>query len=155
MIMMKRTLASLSLVLLVCACASSSTDSVKPPPIAPPTMELAQLADPSLITRGSVQLRYTLAVTNNADEQLTLRRVELRTVGGGLYQLPNRSINVTLVIPPHSTEIAPFTLWGNGNGSVAMHAVEPTTLRGMAYFDSPSGLFQQHFEATLDLAGAR
>ena len=94
-----------------------------------------------------------LEITNNADQQLTLRRIELRSTSGGFYQLPNRSAQFTLVIPPHSSEVAKFTMWGNATGSMRTHVSEPTTLRGVAYFDSAAGPMQKGFTTTIDLAG--
>lgn len=148
---MKRLL--IVLLLATAACSSSSPNPRSNFPA--PDLVLGQNAEAGdfLYSSGPIQLRYALEITNNANEQLTLRRVELRTIGGGLYVLPNRSQNVELVVAPHSTGTATFTMWGTANGSMRSHVSEPTTLRGVAYFDSPSGPMQKLFSATIDLAG--
>ena len=76
----------------------------------------------------------------------------LRTIGGGLYQLPLRSQNVELVVAPHSTGTAQFTMWGTANGSMRQHVAEATTLRGVAYFESAAGPMQKLFTTTIDIA---
>jgi hypothetical protein len=142
----------LVLLMFVVACSSSNSPNAHFPA---PDLELGQAAEAGdfLYSSGPISLRYALQVTNNADEQLTLRRVELRTIGGGLYQLPLRSQNVELIVAPHSTATAQFTMWGTANGSMRQHVAEPTTLRGVAYFESAAGPMQKLFTTTIDLAG--
>ena len=139
-------------VLLLAACASSKDGK---PAFPQPELHLGQANEPSdfLYSNGTVRLRYALEITNNADQQLTLRRIELRSTSGGYYQLPTRSEQFNLAIPPHSTETATFTMWGTATGSMRTHVVEPTTLRGVAYFDTPTGPMQKLFTSTIDLAG--
>ncbi|MEA2569278.1 MAG: hypothetical protein QOI24_1279 [Acidobacteriota bacterium] len=141
------------IVLLLAACASSSKDGK--PAFPQPELQLGQANEPSdfLYSNGTVRLRYALEITNNADQQLTLRRIELRSTSGGYYQLPTRSEMFNLAIPPHSTETATFAMWGTATGSMRTHVVEPTTLRGVAYFDTPTGPMQKLFTSTIDLAG--
>jgi hypothetical protein len=147
---MKKRLAVL--VLLLAACASSKDGK---PAFPQPDLQLGQANEPSdfLYSNGTVRLRYALEITNNADQQLTLRRIELRSTSGGFYQLPTRSEMFNLAIPPHSTETATFAMWGTATGSMRTHVVEPTTLRGVAYFDTPTGPMQKLFTSTIDLAG--
>jgi hypothetical protein len=142
----------LVVLLFAVACASSNDGK---PGAAQPEVTLGQANEASdfLYSNGPVQLSYALQVTNNADQQLTLRRIELRSTSGGFYQLPNSSSQFTLVIPPHSTETATFTMWGSATGSMRTHVSEPTTLRGVAYFDSATGPMQKGFTTTIDLAG--
>ena len=142
----------LAVVLFAVACSSSNGGK---PGFPQPEVRLGQANDPSdfLYSNGPVRLRYALEITNTADQQMTLRRVELRSTSGGFYQLPNRSEQFNFVIPPHSTETATFTMWGTATGSMRTHVSEPTTLRGVAYFDTPGGPIQRGFTTTIDLAG--
>jgi hypothetical protein len=142
----------LVVLLLAAACASSKDGK---PSFPQPDLRLGQANESSdfLYSNGPVRLRYALEITNNADQQLTLRRVELRSTSGGFYQLPNRSEQFNVVIAPHSTETATFTMWGTATGSMRTHVVEPTTLRGVAYFDTPGGPMQKGFTSTIDVAG--
>jgi hypothetical protein len=141
----------LIVILLAAACASSSPNGRFPSP----DLKLGQIGEASdfLYSNGPVNLRYELQITNNADQQLTLRRVEMRSTSGGLYQLPTRSEQFAFVIPPNSTETAVFNFWGTATGSMRAHVPEPTTLRGVAYFDSPAGPIQKPFNATIDITG--
>src|SRR5205823_4822058 len=71
--------------LLLAACASSQQDSSGPPV----TVQLAQLNGTSNIFYypGPVNVQYQVAVNNPTDQQITLRRLDLRTEGFGAYAL--------------------------------------------------------------------
>ena len=89
---------------------------------------------------GPINLQYDIMVTNSSDQPLTLRRIELRTVGAGAYSLRNDSTPVNLAIPPGGTVSKMINAWGYARGG-NLAAEEPVTLRAIAYFDGPTGSF--------------
>ena len=89
---------------------------------------------------GPINLQYDILVTNSSDQPLTLRRIELRTVGAGAYSLRNDSTPVNLAIPPGGTVSKMINAWGYARGG-NLAAEEPVTLRAIAYFDGPTGSF--------------
>lgn len=118
-----------------------------------PDVTIAQVADSAniLFSRGPVNLRYILTVHNNSGESITLQRVDLRTFGGGLYNLPNRSTNLTTPIAGNATVEVPLSVWGTATGSLTRRVPEPTTLRGVLYYATAGGVNQKSFTETIDL----
>lgn len=98
--------------------------------------------------RGPVNLQYQLTITNPLDESITLRRITLRTEGGGAYRLrvddPAR-----LVINPESTVTLNLSAWGIASGGF-MRSEIPVDMVVQLWFDRPNGKgFVKQFVAYL------
>ena len=89
---------------------------------------------------GPISLQYDVLVSNSSDQPLTLRRIELRTIGSGAYSLRNESTPMNLAIPPGGEVSKTISAWGYARGG-NLAAEEPVTLRAIAYFEAPSGSF--------------
>ncbi|MGA8808299.1 MAG: hypothetical protein WB973_10515 [Thermoanaerobaculia bacterium] len=86
--------------------------------------------------RGPVNLQYQLAIKNPSNEPLTLRRIDLSTMGPGAYSLRTGATPISRTIPPNSAVAINLSAWGQSAGGF-LRSEEPVTIRGVAYFDSP------------------
>lgn len=139
---MKRAL--IVAVLFLGACASSQNEVVKPPP----QIDVVQVYGPSDIpySRGqeSVLGEYAFRVANPANVPITLRRIELSSLGGGTIALRREDRAFTRTINPGSAEVvsvnARVYFRTTSSGSPTN---EPLTIRAVLYFDSPNGSFRR------------
>lgn len=98
-------------------------------------------------TRSGVPVDYRLQIDNSSDYPITLRSVEIETVGlSGAYSMKRVRHSFAEVIPPRATATLNVRAWvqrlqetegGQASGSVM--------LRGVARFDSPAGPLRRAF----------
>ncbi|HXH39617.1 MAG TPA: hypothetical protein VNN08_13380 [Thermoanaerobaculia bacterium] len=114
--------------------ASSSSDAPKI------DIRLAQTSMPvdTFYFRGPVSLQYQLTIANPTSQQVTLRRLDLSTVGPGAYSLRTGATPITRTIRPNGTTTITLSTWGRASGG-DLRSEEPVTVRGIAYFDTPNG----------------
>src|SRR5438132_647738 len=86
--------------------------------------------------RGPVNLQYQLAIANPSNEPVTLRRIDLSTIGPGAYSLRTGATPITRAIPPNGAVTINLSAWGHASGGF-LRSEEPVTIHGIAYFDSP------------------
>jgi hypothetical protein len=84
--------------------------------------------------RGPINIQYRLTVSNPTDQPVTLRRLELSTLGPGSYSLRTGSSPVTRTIPPNGTTSLTLSAWGRSSGGY-LRSQEPVSIRGVAYFE--------------------
>jgi hypothetical protein len=129
------------------SCASSKQAGSKPK-IPEPGIGIEQTVGPAQLgyPYGPIEVKYDLGVQNNAPETITLIRIDIQSInpGGGAYSLRHNFYNFKQPIPPNSIGVVSFWAkafsWGRG-----MREMEPVSVRGVAYFESPSGAFQKIF----------
>ena len=127
------------------SCASSSSSKAKVPE---PGIGIEQTVGPAQLgyPYGPMEVKYDLAVQNNAPETITLIRIDVQSINpsGGAYTLRHSFYNFKQAIPPNSIGVVTFWAkafsWGRG-----LRESEPVSLRGVAYFESASGTFQKVF----------
>lgn len=125
------------------ACSSSS--SAGNAKIIMPDIQLQQLVGPAELNypQGMVDLQFALAVKNNSGEPITLRRVEIMTLGGGgAYTLRREFYNFDKTIGANQTDGVAFWAHAYVRGMSLIQA-EPVNVRAVAHFESPSGNFQK------------
>jgi hypothetical protein len=144
---MKRFAAAVALIALFASCASSKqgTPKVKIPE---PGIGIEQEVGPAQLNYpyGPIEVKYNFAVQNNAPHPITLIRIDIQTINpsGGAYSLRREFHNFRQEIPPNS--VAVVTFWARGFGwGRGPRETEPVSVRGIAYFESPNGTFQQVF----------
>ena len=127
---MRVTIAAAVLSLILGACASS-TDSTGPNL----TLHLEQASGlPDMFYfRGPISLQYRLT-----SSPLTLRRLDLRSLGTGAYSIRTGSTPITQTIAPNGTTTIPLSAWGYAAGGY-LRSEEPVTIRGVAYFETADG----------------
>jgi hypothetical protein len=147
---MKHTAIILLLASTALACSSGS--NVK---VIRPEVELVQLVGPGDVAMGSgiMQIQFGLRVSNRASEPITLRRVEMSSVGRGAYVLRREFHPFNKVIRPEQYEDVTFWSRGFVYGSRFEPSNEPVTVRAILFFESPDGPFQQIVQRNLDQFG--
>ena len=130
------------------ASCSSSQSGKQKVNIPEPGIGLQQEVGPRQLNYpyGRIEVKFNLGVRNNAQTPITLIRVDIATLNpeGGAYALRRDFYNFREIIPPNSERVVSF--WAKafsfGRG---LRENEPVTIRGIAYFESPSGTFQKIF----------
>ena len=143
---MRRALLLLSI--LFASCATSKSGQPKAPALPEPGIGIEQVVGPAELgyPYGPIEVKYNIAVQNNASITMTLTRIDLQTEGpaGGAYSLRRDSYNFHQDIPPNSVGVVTFWAkamsWGRG-----MRETEPVTVRGIAHFSTANGFTQKVF----------
>ncbi len=94
--------------------------------------------------RGPVNVQYRLQIANPTSQTYTLRRLNLSTIGPGAYRLRTGDSPMKHTIPPNSTITIQLSTWANAAGGF-LRGSEPVDIRGIAYFEGPSGSFLKQF----------
>ena len=157
---MKQLLASVACAALI-ACGSSGSGAAVPTAekvvTAAPETELIQLVGPEELNwevseeLGQLELKYALRITNHASEPITLRQIQLRTVGmEGPYSIPQSSYFFREAVTPRDTRDIEFFVKAFSAGNrYRIDAQSPVSIRVIAYFEAPKGNFRQPFIANL------
>lgn len=146
---MKKSAILLSIVLVVSACASMQSDSGKGSAkvnVPEPDLQIRQLSSVPAAARqveGGLPVQYALAVRNHASGPITLKQINLVSMGYGAYDVPSTTRPFQAVIQPDQTSIVDFWVPANIQNASLVGANGPVTLRVTAYFDSPDGQFRQ------------
>lgn len=142
---MKYTLPIAAIVLLA-SCASSSPSSMTSSASNAVAVHLAQAGTPAetYYFRGPIPIEFQLTVTNPTNQPMTLRKLNLSTTGPGAYSLRTGDSTLNYTIPPNATTTIALSAWGRSAGGF-LRGGEPVNIRGIAYFDSPSGGFARQF----------
>lgn len=148
--MQKTTKSTLALVALfgLSSCASMQSDSGKGAAsvnIPKPDMQIQQLSSVPVAAahiEGGLPVQYALAVQNHASGPITLKQVNVTSMGYGAYDVPSTSRPFKAVIQPDQTQIVDFWVPANISNTSLVGANGPVTLRVTATFDSPDGQFQ-------------
>jgi hypothetical protein len=140
-IMRKVVFAALAIIAAV-ACASSKRAT-----IILPDLDIREVVGPSDMgyPRGIIEVQYEMVIANKSQEPLTLRRIEIQSVGSGGYFLRRGEIQrFNKTIAPGHYDTVTFWVRALSRGDT-LGGNEPVTVRGVAYFDSPVGPTQKFF----------
>ncbi|HEV7238908.1 MAG TPA: hypothetical protein VGQ36_06670 [Thermoanaerobaculia bacterium] len=150
------------LVAAVC-CALLACSSGGNAKIIHPELQFVQLKGPAEqnYPTGDIEVQYGIRIANRSSEPITLRRIQLRSVGlGGPYRLQTRTYFFERVIQPEKFE--DVTFWAKAvaeSDGMANDARAPVTVRAVVFFSSPAGGFRnvltQMLEQTGPLGGPR
>lgn len=152
---MKQLLASAACAALI-ACGSSGGAAVptaeKVGTVAPET-ELVQLIGPEQLNweDGQIEMKYALKVTNRAAEAITLRQIQIQTIGiEGPYTIPQSSYFFREPVTPGVTRPIEFFAKAYSEGNrYNIDAQAPVSIRIIAYFEAPQGNFRKAFITSL------
>ncbi len=131
--------------LLFAACSSNPKNDA--PPIG---VDLALANTPAniLYFAGPVNLQFAVTLTNPTDMPVTLRRLDLRTFGGGSFYMRAAGTPFHVEVKPHANTTVTMSAWGNSRGGMLAED-EPIQLQATAYFDSPKGAFVRLFNTVV------
>lgn len=119
--------------LVAAACASSNQGDIPVEVHAEPI----GLASDILFFPGPLSIQFLVTATNETNEAVTLRSIQLRTAGPGAFVLNSGSLSINKTIPPGST--GEFRVFANGRSLGGdIQSREPVSLRGNAIFSSKS-----------------
>lgn len=135
-----KKLIALSL-LVIAACATKPKVQLLQPEIA---IQQVPISSFLLQYSGPISVSYQMAVRNPSSEPITLRRLDLQVLGTGPYTIRRFPLTFKQVIAPDATEWVNFSVQAYSRGG-RLGVNEPLTLRGIAYFEAPSGQFHRMF----------
>jgi hypothetical protein len=140
-----RFLILLIVLLLLAACSSNPKNDA--PPIG---VDLALANTPTniLYFAGPVNLQFAVTLTNPTDMPVTLRRLDLRTLGGSSFYMRATGTPFHVEVKPHANTTVTMSAWGNSRGGMLAED-EPIQLQATAYFDSPKGPFVRLLNAVV------
>ena len=127
--------------------ACSSTSQGPKAAIPTPEFEIEQTFGPGDVgfPDGPIDVKYELRIVNRSTIPMTFKRLNLRTVNppGGAYTLtPPLEHPFNLQIPPNGEKTV--EMWAHARSyGVSMRDREPVTVKGVAYFDTPQGYYNQ------------
>ena len=137
---MRKSLAVIALVL-IGGCASQRNNG---PAVAQPQVSIDQLSSAPAVAEhetGGMPVQYRLSVTNTAQFPITLKRIDVQSVGSGAYDVNPTSLPYDVVIQMGATESVDFWVPATATVSVA-GANGAVALRVVTLYDSASGKFQ-------------
>jgi len=133
---------------LTAACSTMKSDSglgrskVKLPD---PTVSIKQISSVAFAARhveGNVPVQYILTVGNRSKEPITLKQVNVVSMGYGAYIVDQTSRPFTALIQPDTDSEVEFWVPTHIDDASIVGANGPVTLRLNLQFDSPVGQFQ-------------
>jgi hypothetical protein len=149
---MKQTLALLAIAVLA-GCASSAATSSNAPPLQLTLLQRGAPAADVFYFRGPVNIQYDLAIKNPTNDQYTLRRLDIQSIGQGAYRVRTGSQPMAQKVNPNGTTTVHLSTWGQSTGGF-ISSGEPVTVRVIAQFETPGGKsFQRVFTETLSQFG--
>ncbi len=131
---MKHLMAVLAATVLTTACASSSNSTPGPPDVQV-SIDQAAYQRPGA---GPTNVQYQVTVVNPTNDILTLKKLDLQSVGVGAYFIRTgpRAMNETVLANGIST--IGLSVWANARRGFA-GLNEPVTIRGVATFEDGHG----------------
>lgn len=154
---MKQLLASFACAALV-ACGSSRSGASVPTAekigTVEPETRLLQLVGPEQLNweSGQIEIKYALEVTNRAAETITLRQIQIETMGNeGPYYIPQSSYFFRQTVTPGEKRPIEFFAKALSDGNrYRIDAQSPVSVRIIAFFEAPQGNFRQTFITNLE-----
>ncbi|HEU4522528.1 MAG TPA: hypothetical protein VFT12_11025 [Thermoanaerobaculia bacterium] len=146
---MRKSAFLVAFLVVVVGCSSTRSDSGlgrTKVDIIKPEIDIAQISSLPTAARhvqGGIPVHYALRVGNRSAETITLKSVQVQSVGMGAYDVATTSRPFTTKIQPDQFEIVEFWVPANVSTSTIVGANGPVTLRATVYFDSPVGQFQE------------
>jgi hypothetical protein len=131
------------------ACSSMKSDSGlgnTRVSIIKPEIAIAQISSIPQAARhveGGIPVHFAMRVANRFGEAITLKSVNVQSVGVGAYDVASTSRPFKTKIQPDQEETVEFWVPANVGMSTIVGANGPVTLRATLYFDSPVGQFQE------------
>ena len=140
-----RKLIALSALLIAAACTSSNQVSLNAAHIPSPDVTIIGRTDLTNVptVASGVEAHFELRILNQAEIPITLRRVDLESLGGGGIAIQSKNRLYDTVIQPHtaqSVDVMTTAFINDPNGFVGR---SPVQIRMTALFDSSQGSLQK------------
>lgn len=141
------------------ACGSTSDSGAAAAPtaealgIARPDTSLLQLVGPEQLNweAGLIEMKYALRIHNNAADPITLRQIQIKTVGqeGPYYVPPSSYFFREAINAGAARDVEFFAKAHSGGDRYRIDAQSPVAIRIIAYFETSGGNFRQTFITNL------
>jgi hypothetical protein len=145
--------------LVACGSSGDSAKSMKALPTAAeigtaePDTQLIQMVGPEQLNweSGEIELKYALQVTNHAADPITLRQIQIQSVGvEGPYSIPASSYFFRKAVAAGDTTAIEFYAKALSEGNrYRIDAESPVAIRIIAFFEAPKGNFRKAFITNL------
>jgi hypothetical protein len=152
-----KQLAVVAACLLTLSCSSSNPNTGAE--VTPPEIRFVQLVGPEQLNwpAGEFEVKYGMRIANNANEQITLRHVELTPASSeGAYIVRQQRYSFDQKIGAQATQDVTFwaKAWSADRARYNISAQSPITVRGIAFFDTATGSFRKVFIGQLSQAAS-
>jgi len=89
---------------------------------------------------GGIPVSFRMQVTNRASIPITLKRVEVTSIGeAGGYQVPQSQVPFNVILTPGASSSVNFTIAAVSTGMNVTGVNEPVTIRVTSVYDSAEG----------------
>jgi hypothetical protein len=151
-----RTAIAFSALLIAAACTSGNQVSQNAAHIPLPEITIIGRTDLTNVpaVASSIEAHFEFRIVNQADVPITLRRIDLDSLGGGGIGIQSRNRPFNIVIQPHTVGSADFMTTAFINDPNNFSARSPVQIRGVVLFDSPAGSLQKVVQQQVRPEGA-
>jgi LEA14-like dessication related protein len=136
---------ALATLIIAAACASGTSISQKAAHIPLPDIIIigrTDLTDVPALPSG-VAVHFEFRITNQADIPITLRHIDLVSLGGGGINIESKNRPYNTVIQPHTAQSVDFVTTALINDPTSFSGRSPVQIRATALFDSADGSLQK------------
>ncbi|HEX3579780.1 MAG TPA: hypothetical protein VHY33_14550 [Thermoanaerobaculia bacterium] len=136
-----RTTIAFSLLLIAAACSSGNQVSQNAAHIPLPEITIIGRTDLTNVptVASSIEAHFEFRIVNQADVPITLRRIDLDSLGGGGIGIQARNRPFNIDIAPHSVQSADFMTTAFINDPNSFGGRSPVQIRAVLLFNSPQG----------------
>lgn len=136
---------ALSLILIAAACATGNQLSQQAARIPKPEITIIGRTDLTNVptVASGVEVHYEFRIVNQAEVPITLKRIDLDSLGGGGISIQSKNRQFNTVIQPGQAQSVDFMTTAYINDPSSYSGRSPIQLRATALFDSPEGALQR------------
>jgi hypothetical protein len=142
-----RTMAGLAVLLIAAACTSSNGNQVSQNAAHIPQPEITIVSRTDMTNvptvASGITVHFEFRIVNQAEVPITLKRIDLDSLGGGSIAIQAKNRPFNLVIQPHTAQSADFVTNAYVNDPNTYSGRSPVQIRAVALFDSPEGSLQK------------
>jgi LEA14-like dessication related protein len=140
-----RTVVVVSALLIAAACSSTNQISQNAAHIPLPEVTIIGRTDLTNVptVASGIEAHFELRIVNQADVPITLRRVDLESLGGGGIAIQSKNRQYNTVVAPHAAQSVDVMTTAYINDPNGFSGRSPVQIRMTALFDSPSGALQK------------
>ena len=151
-----RTGFAFSVLFIAAACTSGNQLSQNVAHIPQPEITIIGRTDMTNIPTlaAGIQAHLEFRIVNQAEVPITLRRIDLDSLGGGSIGIQARNRQFNTIIAPHSVQSVDFVTTAFINDPNSFSGRSPVQVRGVAVFDSPDGSLQKVVQQQVRLDGS-
>jgi hypothetical protein len=125
-------------------CASAAPDA-KQAPLDEPQIQITQISNIGEAARhmtGGLPVQYRVDVENRAKTPITIKRIDVVSIGAGAYNLRSTSAPFNERLNPGESRPVQFWAPATIDDPTILGANGPVTIRLTLYYDTPAGTFQ-------------